>query len=105
MIKKVTITRVFKSTENKDGVPYTYKTDSKYHKEGDPFVRIGIQVEGEDGTTHYANVDPKSKIMSLAEGETLLVNFTTSTGKDGTGEFKNFNLPTKDQLVEFANAL
>lgn len=103
MIKKVNITRVFKSTENKDGVPYIYKTDSKYHKAGDPFTRIGIQVDGES-ETHYANVSPKSSsYMNLAEGTTALINFTTSVGKDGTGEFKNFNLPTKEQLVEFAN--
>jgi hypothetical protein len=105
-VKKVTITKVYRNTEKADGTPYVYKNDSTYHKAGDPFTRMGIETEQTGSEVHYANIDPKSqKYLAIEPGQTILVNLTTSVGKDGSGEFKNFNLPTKDQLAEYATSL
>lgn len=99
-IKKVTITKVYKNENKQDGTPYQYNKDSKYHKAGDRFTRIGIKFEGDDNT-YYTNADAKSKAMSIEEGQSILLNFEEQV--DGSQVWRNFNFPTKEQLVEFAN--
>jgi hypothetical protein len=99
-IKKVTVKKVFTATENKDGVPYTYKK-GKY--EGKNFVRISIQTE-ETGDEYYAsNALIGSKPTTIKEGDKLLLNFTEQVVGDKT--FKNFDFPTKEQLAEFAASI
>lgn len=103
MIKKINITKVERFTANKDGVPYTYKTDTQFHKAGDPFTRIAIKTEQTGEDVYYANVNPASKkYQNIAEGQALLLDIYTTTGKDGTGEFKNFKFPSQEELVAFA---
>jgi hypothetical protein len=93
MVKKVTITKVFISDKNKDGVLYTYKNGDNA---GRNFVRVSIKTE-ETGDDYYSsNTLPGSKPTQLKEGEVVLLDFTEDNG------FKNFRIPTKDQLAEFA---
>lgn len=103
MIKKVTITEVYKSENKADGTPYQYKTDSKYHKAGEHFTRIGIQTDAHGTDTYYTNADPKSKANTIEKGQTLLLSFKEEV--DGDNTWRNFNFPSKKELAEFATSM
>lgn len=101
-IKKVKITKVYKNEAKQDGTPYQYKTDSKYHKAGEAFTRIGIQTEQTGDETYYTNASGKDRAMNVEEGQVLLLDLTESASADGTTTFKNFGFPSKDKLAAFA---
>lgn len=96
MIKKVTITKVFTSDKNKDGIPYTYK---KGKNEGKPFIRVSIKTDktGDDYYSTNALVD--SSITKIKEGESKTLKFTEDNG------FKNFAFPTKEELQQYIDEL
>lgn len=88
MIKKVTIKKIFKSTENKDGIPYVYKNGNN---KGKPFVRVGIASDDIGEGIYSTCVLPGDRATKLEEGQQVLLKFEE---KDG---FKNFNFPTKGE--------
>lgn len=87
-IKLITIKKVFKSTENKDGVPYVYK---KGKNEGKPFVRVSIASDDMGEGMYSTCVLPGERATKLEEGQQVLLKFEE---KDG---FKNFGFPTKGE--------
>lgn len=99
MIKKVTITKVYKSTANKNNEPYMIK-NGQYA--GQPFTRIGIQTDKHGTDTFYNNAKATDKAMSIEEGQSLLLNFEEQPSEDGQNTWKNFNFPTKKEIEEFA---
>mgnify|MGYP006935472845 CR=1 FL=1 len=101
MIKKVTITKVYKSTTNKNGEAYMIKNGEFA---GQPFTRIGIQTDKHGTDTYYNNAKATDKAMSLEEGQSLLLDFTEEPNADGSNTWKNFKFPTKKEIEEFAIA-
>lgn len=99
-IKKVTITKVYKSDKKKDGSPYMI---SKGQYVGQPFTRIGIQTDQTGDKTYYNNAKASDKAFNIEEGQSLLLNFTEQV--DGDNTWYNFNFPTKDELAKFAESL
>lgn len=102
MIQKVTITKVFKNENKKDGTPYTI---SKGQHAGKTFTRIGIQTDKTGEETYYNNALATDKAMNIEVGQSLLLNLTEDKKEDGSGSWYNFNFPTKDQLAEFTKAI
>jgi len=100
MIKKVTITKVYKGTTKKDGTPYVISTGTNAGKN---FTRIGIQTDTHGEKTYYNNALSTDKAMTIEEGQALLLSFTETV--DGDNTWLNFNFPSKDQLSEYANSL
>lgn len=96
MIKKVTVTKVFLSDKNKEGIPYAYKNGKNA---GKPFTRVSIQTDktGDDYYSTNALVD--SAITKIQVGETKTLKFTEENG------FKNFSFPTKDELQAYIDEL
>lgn len=88
-IKLVTIKKVFKNTENKDGVPYIYK---KGRNVGKPFVRIGIASDDMGEGIYSTCVLPEDRATKLEEGQQLILKFEEKEG------FKNFSFPSKGEL-------
>lgn len=102
MIQKVKIESVarYETKEvNGEKVPYTY---SKGKNVGKQFKRISITTDKTGSDKYYANEDPGSRYEGIAEGQSLLLNFTESMSADGGKKFLNFNFPTKEQLAAFA---
>lgn len=102
MIKKVQIMKVFKNTTKKDGSPYVI---SKGKNTGQNFTRIGIQTDAHGDDIYYNNALETDKAMTIAEGQSLLLNFTETPSEDGANIWKNFNFPTKQQLADFAASM
>lgn len=100
MIKKVTITKVFKSETKKDGTKYII---SKGTNKGQNFTRIGIQTDQTGDVTYYNNALATDRAMNVEAGQSLLLVFTEQV--DGDNTWRNFNFPTKAQLAEFAESL
>ncbi len=103
MIKKVTISKV-KIAESKYGSDekYVYKNGANAGKN---FVMVTIQTN-ETGDDYYSTPAlPGSKPTQIKEGESVLLSLTETKSADGEKTFKNFNFPTKEQLVEYANNL
>lgn len=101
MLKKVTIKSV-KITDSKFGSEekYVYK---KGKNAGKNFVMVTIQTN-ETGDDYYSTPAlPGTKPTELKEGESVLLSLTETTSEDGQKVFKNFNFPTKEQMVEFVN--
>ncbi len=99
MIKKVSITKVYKNDKKKDGTLYVI---SKGQHAGKNFTRIGIQTDKTGEDTYYNNALATDKAMNIEVGQSLLLNLTEQIKVDGSGKWYNFNFPTKDQLAEFA---
>lgn len=99
-IKKVTVTKVYKGTTKKDGSPYMI-TKGQYA--GQPFTRIGIQTEQTGDKTYYNNAKASDKAMTIAEGQSVLLNFTEQV--DGENTWYNWSFPTKEELAKFAESL
>lgn len=92
MIKKVTITKVFKNDKNKDGIAYVFK---KGKNEGKPFTRISIGTDqtGDDlWSTCVVNSD---RALQLEVGQEVVLKLTEENG------YKNFNFPNKGELQVF----
>lgn len=100
MIKKVTITEVYKSSNKKDGTPYVI---SKGVNAGKNFTRVGIKTDKTGDDVYYNNALDTDKVMTIEVGQSLLLNFTETP--DGDNTWRNFNFPTKDQLAEYANSI
>lgn len=101
MIKKVTVTQVYKSTEKKDGTPYVIK-NGQYA--GQSFTRIGIKTEQTGDDVWYTNAKEKDKAISIQAGDSVLLNLVEEDNGNG-GTWKNFNYPTKEQLADFAASI
>lgn len=99
MIQKVTITKVYKNDKNKAGELYVIRKGTNKDKN---FVRIGIQTDKTGEDTYYNNALVTDKAMNIAEGQSLLLNLTETPKEDGSGNWYNFNFPTKEQLAAFA---
>lgn len=97
MIKKVQITKVYRNEKNKNNEPYVIKNGEHA---GTPFTRIGIKTDKTGEQVYYNNAKANDKAFSVAEGQSLLLNFTEEI--DGSNTWYNFNFPTKAQLAEFA---
>lgn len=102
MIKKVTITSVFKNETKKDGTPYTI---SKGQHAGKTFTRIGVKTEQTGDDVYYNNALATDKAMNIEIGQSLLLNLTETPSEDGAQTWKNFNFPTKAQLAEYAESI
>lgn len=99
MIKKVTITKVFKSDKKTDGTPRVYKSGKNANK---PFTQIGIKTDKTGDNIYNTNAMAGDRAMNIEEGQSLLLNFTETPSEDGAKTWFNFNFPTKQQLAEFA---
>jgi len=107
MIKKVTVTKVKINDrpyrKEQDGVDNPLYTFKKGKNIGKNFVMVSIQTDA-TGEEYYSTPSlPTEKPAKIKEGDSVLLNLTETQSEDGTKTFKNFNFPTKDQLVEFAN--
>lgn len=100
MIKKVTITKVYKNDKKKDGSLYVI---GKGKNVGQNFTRVGIQTDQHGEDTYYNNALATDKAMTIEVGQSLLLNFTDTP--DGENVWKNFNFPTKAQLAEYAESI
>ncbi len=101
MIKKVTITKVYKSTTNKNNEPYMIKSGEHA---GKPFTRIGIKTDKTGEDVYYNNAKETDKAYNIEEGQSLLIDFIEEPKDDGSGTWKNFKFPTKKEIEEFALA-
>lgn len=88
-IKLITIKKVFKSTENKDGVPYVYK---KGKNVGKPFVRVGIASDDMGEGVYSTCVLPGDRATKLEEGQQVVLKFEKKE------DFLNFSFPSKGEL-------
>ncbi len=89
MIKKITIKKIFKSTENKDGVPYVYKKGKNI---GKAFVRVSIASDDMGEGMYSTCVPPLDRATKLEEGQELVLKYEEKEG------FKNFSFPNKGEL-------
>lgn len=96
MLKKVTVTRVFKNTANNDGVPYTFKNGKNA---GKPFTRVGIKTDKTADEVYSNNAFPDSATVNIEEGKEYLLDLYEDNG------FKNFKFPTKEALAAYEQAL
>ncbi len=89
MIKKVTVTRVFKNDTNKDGIAYAFK---KGKLMGQKFTRVTIKTE-EFGEDMYSTCVPAGdRALSIEAGDKVVLKFSETNG------FKNFNFPSKSEV-------
>ncbi len=90
MLKKITIDKIFINDKNKDGVSYVGK-NGKYA--GQPFVMVKIKTT--DGQTVSTPSLLGGAPTQLTAGQTIVLNITES------GDFKNFNIPSKKEIEVF----
>lgn len=84
-IQKVTIEQVYISDKNKDGEPFRTR-------DGKPFSKVGIKVNGEWWTT--LSFSEQDKVRQLKDGEEANVLL------EENGQYKNFKLPTRLDKLE-----
>lgn len=102
MIKKVTITEVYKNETKKDGTKYVISKGANKDKN---FVRIGIKTDKTGDLTYYNNALVGDKANNIEVGQSVLLSLTETAKEDGSGDWYNFNFPTKAQLAEYAEQL
>lgn len=98
MIKRVTVTKVYKNEANREGVPYVYKTGKN---EGKPFNAIAIFTDQTGDTKYYNNALLDSREFNIAEGQSLILKFEESKSEDGSKTFFNWKFPTQAELEVF----
>lgn len=88
-MNKITITRVYASDKDKQGVPL--KT-----RDGKPYTKLAIKaVEyGDNWLSGFQN----SRNVNWKEGDTVEVLITTQVGKDGK-TYYNFSVPKTEDLL------
>lgn len=95
-MNKITITRVFTSDKDQQGVPF--KT-----KDGKPYTKLLLKATeyGDNWLSGFQN----ARNSSWKEGDTVEVLITTKVGKDGK-TYYNFSVPkTEDVLAERVSKL
>ena len=99
MLKKVTITKVYKNDKNKEGIAYSYKRGKNI---GKTFSRIGIQTDETGSDTYYNNAMPTDKAFNIKEGDVDVLRLEESTATDGSGKiFLNWSYATKKEIEVF----
>lgn len=92
MLKQVTITKVFKSDKNKDGIAYVYKKGANVGKN---FSRISIKTEQTGDEFYSSNAMAGDRAYTMNAGETIVLDLTEDNG------FKNFRFPSKKEVDVF----
>lgn len=100
MLKTVKLNTVFINSENKDGKAYV-------NKNGQPFKMVNINFEGKDGEVRasmYASDERDGwKVAQAIEWKDKLINkedVSILVTLEKSGDFWNFDLPSKVSLME-----
>ena len=94
MIKKVTVTSVFKNETNKDGVPYSYKNGVNA---GKTFTRVVIKTDATGDQKYGTNALPTDRAMNIEQGQSYVLKLESSKNAEGT-EFFNWTFQSKKEL-------
>ena len=99
MLKRVTITKVYKNDTNKDGVAYSYKKGANLGKN---FSRIGIQTDETGEITYYNNAMETDRAFKAEVGQNEVLRLEETLAGGGSDKvFHNWSYATKKEIEVF----